>query len=127
MAALVTRLAGMAARAALKTDRCIPETSRAGLENRQRHAASRCERSGSRFADIDAGEDGVLSDMATLWDRLCCVELALRELAGALPRPRQGAVIRLAGAHEPSLEPPRRLKGSCDSSSAGLTRLMWGT
>lgn len=93
LAALMARLTGVESDlAALKTGLCIAETRLAGIENRQRHAESRRERNESRFSDIDYGVDRMQSDMATLKDRMRCVELDLRELSGSLYRtPRQGA------------------------------------
>lgn len=93
LAVLLSRLTGVESDlAALKTGLCVAETRLGGIENRQRHAESRRERNESRFSAIDYGVDRVQTDMATLKDRVRCVELDLRELSGALCRgSRQGA------------------------------------
>lgn len=92
LATVMARLTGVDADlGALKTGLCIAETRLAGVENRQRHSESRRERHESRFTDIDYGVDRVQSDMATIKDRVRCVELDLRELTGTLHRgPMQG-------------------------------------
>ena len=84
LATLMSRLAGVESDiTALKMGVSIVETRLTGLENRQRHADERRERIETRFSDFDFGVDRVQSDVATLKDRVRCVELDLRELSGS--------------------------------------------
>lgn len=72
--------------AALKTGMSIIESRLTGIENRLRHAESRRERIEARVSDFSFGVDRVHADMATLKDRVRCVELDLREMSGTLLR-----------------------------------------
>lgn len=87
LALLAARLTGIETElAALKTGMSIIESRLTGIENRQRHAESRRERIEARVADFSFGVDRVHCDMATLKDRVRCVELDVREMSGDLLR-----------------------------------------
>lgn len=83
LATLLARLSGLESDlTAIKTGMAIIESRLTGIENRQRHTEERRERIETRFSDFDFGVDRVNADMATLKDRVRCVELDLRELSG---------------------------------------------
>lgn len=85
LATLAARLTGLESDfGALKATISIIETRLTGIENLQRHAQGRREKMETRISDFEFGVNRVQYDMATLKDRMRCVELDLRELSGTV-------------------------------------------